>query len=224
MNNNEYFHRVQNFRQFSNLFSQIWLKKRHTSLFSGICREIRTKFHQKFARKNAKFDAENEKNRKFSILREKMLTIFGWNFEIEERCKRVHCVDLGESFPTSIYLQKSASIQPRTSPSKFGGKYSILFTGVLRNSSTGRSRRTIHSIPRTWQAVGFRRIVLRARSLSLSSWGKFCSSPGQVHSVILGMSPRSRMTLITDACHAGPVPDTTIHEIPYPLASQKEGR
>ena len=43
----------------------------------------------------------------------------------------MHCVDLGESFPTSIYLQKSASIQPRTSPSKFGGKYSILFTGVL---------------------------------------------------------------------------------------------
>ena len=38
-----------NSRQFSNLFSQIRLKKRHTSLFSGICREIRTKFHQKFA-------------------------------------------------------------------------------------------------------------------------------------------------------------------------------
>ena len=34
----------------------------------------------------------------------------------------MHCVDLGESFPTSIYLQKSASIQPRTSLSKFGGK------------------------------------------------------------------------------------------------------
>ena len=63
--------------------------------------------------------------------REKMLTIFGWNFEIEERCKGVHCVDLGESFPTSIYLQKSASIQPRTSPSKFGGNYSILFNRVL---------------------------------------------------------------------------------------------
>ena len=44
----------------------------------------------------------------------------------------MHCVDLDESFPTSIYLQKSASIQPRTSPSKFGGKYSILFTGVLK--------------------------------------------------------------------------------------------
>ena len=47
MNN---FHRFQNFRQFSNLFSQIWLKKRHTSLFSGICREIRTKFHKKFVK------------------------------------------------------------------------------------------------------------------------------------------------------------------------------
>ena len=43
----------------------------------------------------------------------------------------MHCVDLGESFPTSIYLQKSPSIQPRTSPSKFGGKYSILFNRVL---------------------------------------------------------------------------------------------
>ena len=47
------------------------------------------------------------------------MMIFGWNFEIEERCKGVHCVDIGESFPTSIYLQNLASIQPRTSPKKF---------------------------------------------------------------------------------------------------------
>ena len=39
-----------------------------------------------------------------------MLTIFGLNFEIEERCKGVHCVDLGENFPTSIYLQKQAPV------------------------------------------------------------------------------------------------------------------
>ena len=32
MNNS---HKIQNFRQISDLFSQIWLKKRHTSLFSG---------------------------------------------------------------------------------------------------------------------------------------------------------------------------------------------
>ena len=60
-----------------------------------------------------------------------MLTIFGWNFEIEEQCKGVHCVDLGESFPTSIYFQKSASIHPRTSPSKFGRKFDSIFIRLL---------------------------------------------------------------------------------------------
>ena len=50
------------------------------------------------------------------------MAIFDEKIEIRERCKGVHCADLGESFPTSIYLQKSASIQPRTSPSKIGGK------------------------------------------------------------------------------------------------------
>ena len=49
----------------------------------------------------------------------KISAIFNENFEIRERCKGVHCVDLGESFPTSSYLQKSASIQPRTSLVKF---------------------------------------------------------------------------------------------------------
>ena len=33
---------------------------------------------------------------------------------MRERCKGVRCVDLGESFPTSIYLQNLASIQPST--------------------------------------------------------------------------------------------------------------
>ena len=58
--------------------------------------------------------------------------IFDEKIEIRERCQGVHCVDLGESFPTSIYLQKSASIQPRTSPSKFEGKFNSLFTSLLR--------------------------------------------------------------------------------------------
>ena len=38
--------------------------------------------------------------------------VFDYGFQ--KRCKGVHCVDLGESFPTSIYLQNLASIQPRT--------------------------------------------------------------------------------------------------------------
>ena len=65
------------------------------------------------------------------------MAIFDEKIEIRERCKGVHCVDLGESFPTRIYLQKSASIQPRTSPSKFGGKYSILFIRVLTRPAAG---------------------------------------------------------------------------------------
>ena len=40
---------------------------------------------------------------------------FNEKIEIRERCKGVHCVDLGESFPTSICLQNLASIQSRTS-------------------------------------------------------------------------------------------------------------
>ena len=51
----------------------------------------------------------------------------------------MNCVDLGESFPTSIYLQKSASIQPRTSPSKFGGNYSTLFNRVLSRAALRRA-------------------------------------------------------------------------------------
>ena len=47
----------------------------------------------------------------------------------------VNLVDLVKSFPTSIYLQKSASIHPRTSLSKFGGKFNSVFIRVLRSES-----------------------------------------------------------------------------------------
>ena len=63
-----------------------------------------------------KFEEENKKIGNSIFNREKMLKIFGWHFEIEERSKGVHCVDLGESSPKSIYLQKSASIQPKSRP------------------------------------------------------------------------------------------------------------
>ena len=44
---------------------------------------------------------------------------------ILEQCKGVHCVDLGESFQTHIYLQDLASTQPRTSPVKFAASRDI---------------------------------------------------------------------------------------------------
>ena len=67
-----------------------------------------------------------------------MLTIFGGHFEIGAVQKYANLVDLGESFPTSIYLQNSASIQPRTSPSKFGEKFNSLFTSLLRETPLSR--------------------------------------------------------------------------------------
>ena len=47
--------------------------------------------------------------------------IFREFFEIREWCKGLHCVDLGESFPTNIFLQNLVPIQQKTSPktSKF---------------------------------------------------------------------------------------------------------
>ena len=48
----------------------------------------------------------------------------------------MHCVDLGESFPTHIFLQNLASIQPRTSPVKFARSSNAAIAqvtiGVLR--------------------------------------------------------------------------------------------
>ena len=45
--------------------------------------------------------------------------LFKQKIEIAELCKGVHCVDLGESFQTHIFLQNFVSIQPRTNPLKF---------------------------------------------------------------------------------------------------------
>ena len=58
-----------------------------------------------------------------------------------ERCKKyVNLVDLVKSFPTSIYLQKSESIQPRTSLSKFGWKFDSLFIRLLNDCPNSEAR------------------------------------------------------------------------------------
>ena len=59
---------------------------------------------------------------------------------IPRRCKAVHFVDLGESFTTHIFLQNLASIQPITSPSKFGEKFNSLFTSLLNCHHAAPSR------------------------------------------------------------------------------------
>ena len=51
----------------------------------------------------------------------KSLTIFFWTIEVWAVQKHVHLVDLVKSFPTSINLLTSASMQPRTSPQSLEG-------------------------------------------------------------------------------------------------------
>ena len=46
---------------------------------------------------------------------------FDENFETGERCKGVHCVDLGESFPTTIYLKKFGFDTAENEPPKVWG-------------------------------------------------------------------------------------------------------
>jgi len=88
-----------------------------------------------FGENSAKF---SQILRNFGEKTAKNSAIFNENFEIRARCKGVHCVDLGESFPTNIYLQNLASIQPRTGLLKFeGGGFSarvILHTQAVSNT------------------------------------------------------------------------------------------
>ena len=52
--------------------------------------------------KLAKIQQNVGKFAKFWKKTAKKSAIFNENFEVRERCKGVHCVDLGESFRTSI--------------------------------------------------------------------------------------------------------------------------
>ena len=76
----------------------------------------------KFGEISAKFGQIWANLRNFGKKQQNIQKFLTKNLRLEtgaKRCKGVHCVDLGESFPTSIYLQKSASIQPRTSSFNF---------------------------------------------------------------------------------------------------------
>ena len=68
----------------------------------------------------------------------------------------MHCVDLGESFPTSIYLQNLASIQPRTSRSKFGSQITLLITYRASCRHKGIAEPGDHRPRIAWEGRAFR--------------------------------------------------------------------
>ena len=110
------------------------------------------KIPKKFAYIWRKFSKILAKLAIFGEKKQKKTAILNENFEIRERCKGVHCVDLGESFPTSIYLQNLASMQPRTSPVKFASSSSRNFELELRNfepliCNPARVSEVLHALP-----------------------------------------------------------------------------
>ena len=137
-NNSEFFSQISEFSaNFWFVFANLIEKATHVTIFWNLARNPE-KNSSKIRRKKCKIRIFCDWISEYSLIQsQKKLAIFDEKIEIRERiprerCKGVHCVDLGESFPTSIYLQKSASIQPRTSPSKFGEKFNSLFTSLLR--------------------------------------------------------------------------------------------
>ena len=160
MNN---FHRFQIFDnfEFSNLFSQIWLKTRHTSLFSGICREIRPKFHQKFAEKmqNRKFIDSIAKNVPTSLKLRAKNTMYicricchfceNWKFpEISETEQIIHY-----SLNAQLSIRLSSPRPTRSSAS--------------RRCTRSRRRRTRRPAWRTWCSAATWSLYPRAFTLEL---------------------------------------------------------
>ena len=142
-----------------------------------------------------------------------MVRIFDWNFEVEERCKGVHCVDLGESFPTSIYLQKSASLQPRTSLSKFGGKLNWIinsfFIRLLIHSRSGSSwtflgsidsQRRLERYPSKFDRSAMER-KLALRKVGSSSLFREIASPASLQHLRIGV--RCVVSSLKTTCGGG---------------------
>ena len=100
----------QSFRQFSNLFSQIRLQKRHTSFFNGICREILTYFM-----KNSRRNVDD-------------FWLKFWDLSGAKICKS--CISRHELSNEYLLAKIGVDTAEITRPSKFGGKYSILFSLV----------------------------------------------------------------------------------------------
>ena len=76
----------------------------------------------------------------------------------------MHCVDLGESFQSHIYLQNLASKQPRTSLVKFARSprtdppgledRAALFLDGPVGGEEARVRGTLHARPSDWGCLG----------------------------------------------------------------------
>ena len=101
-----FFHKIQNFRQISDLFSQIWMKKRHTSHFL------------EFGAKSGKFFIKNSQRKC------KIRSVCDW---INEYSSLYSCAANQDSFPTPEIV-----VLPKRTPNQLRSKKSIA-TAALQN-------------------------------------------------------------------------------------------
>ena len=88
-----------------------------------------------------------------------------WGLSGAKACKSCRSrQELSKLIPTSIYLQQSASIQPRTSLSKFGGKLNSSFIRLLtpEDNPVGSHKRMIPSVSEqsAFSGYGMLRFIL----------------------------------------------------------------
>ena len=92
---------------------------------------------------------------KFCWKMRKSLTKICWNIEVWAVQKHVNRVDLVKSFPTNIYLQKSASIQPRTSRLIFmilAASRDLIFTERSSPCPARTGRQLLGNFVKPWRA------------------------------------------------------------------------
>ena len=157
MNN---FHRFQNFRQFSNLlilFSQFDWKSdtRHSSLESA------AKSGQNFiknSQKKCKIRCRNSENEKIGnsfFIREKMLTMFGWNFEIwaVQKYKTLKCKSCRsrQELSNEYFLAKIGVDTAENEPLKVWEENSIHHSfASLGDGRSSKSRATALGSSKAW--------------------------------------------------------------------------
>ena len=100
-----------------------------------------------------------------SIISQSLFISSGCNFAEKFRTKRdaVFC-----DGPTSIYLQKPASIQPRTSLSKFGGKFNPFFIRHLAGNTTALKTRS-RNVIRLWNKQIYANMIF-ADLFKIAKW------------------------------------------------------
>ena len=101
---------------------------------------------------------------------------FWQRIEIAELCKGVHCVDLVKSFQTHIYLQKLASVQPRTSPLKFASS-----SGAAHIEAAVEASNKAKELSTVARLVLFRGFVRYLSRLLEAPWRRFfCTSTQRI--------------------------------------------